>query len=269
MHRESDNPELETAAVRLYLDESGGQDPKTPHAVVGGIFITRQNFLPFEDAWDQMLEDHGIVPPLHMKEFGRPNGRFANMSDCCRHELFLEAAHLIRAHRIGSLSVSLSNEEYRKHIPKAVRGKFSVYGLCFALSAAGADQLANHNRVPGKIPFILDSGNPYADHIRKTHASIRLWQKSGSFLTLGSLTFADDKDFGILQAADVLAWTARRRATEIDLGYSFGPLASLFEKPHTETKWYPSALKQLGEFLAKQIEIEKAKPEGQRFLPKV
>jgi len=260
MHRESDNPELETAAVRLYLDESGGQDPNTPHAVVGGIFITRQKFLAFEDAWDGLLEDHEIVPPLHMKEFGRPHGRFAKMSDCCRREFFLEAAELIREHRIGSLSVSLANKEYAEHIPPEVRNKFSVYAMCFTLAVAGTDQLAIKNRAPGKIPLILDSGNPYADHIRKSHASVRVWQQSGEFTHIGSLTFADDKDFGILQAADLIAWTARRRATRIDLGYSFSPLASLFEPHrHSEAKWEPEALQKLGTFLLEQIAIEKTK----------
>ncbi len=259
MHRDSENPELETAAIRFYLDESGGADPNTPHAVVGGVFITREKFLAFEDEWDGMLDDHKITPPLHMKEFGRPHGRFAAMSDCCRHELFLEAAELIRSHRLSSMSVSLSNEQYCKYIPKEVRKAYSVYGLCFALAASGADILAHKNRAPSKIPFIMDSGNPYAEHVRKTHASIAVWQRSGSFLKLGSLTFADDKDFGILQAADIIAWTARRRATEIELGYGFAPLESLFGSGHAETKWYPTFLEKLGEFLSQQIATEKAK----------
>jgi hypothetical protein len=68
----------------------------------------------------------------------------------------------------------------------------------------------------------------------------------------------------------VVACTARRRATGIDLGYTFGPLPVLFDpKRHTEAQWYPSALWQLGEFLNKQIELEKKKPKGQRFIPKI
>lgn len=258
MHRESDDPELETAAVRLYLDESGGNDPNTPHAVIGGMFITRHNFMPFENAWDQLLEDHEIVPPLHMKEFGRPNGRFAKMSDCCRRDLFIEAADIIKAHRVGTISVSLPNDEYSKYVMKDVRDKFSVYGMCFTLTAVGTNIIAEKNHATDRVPFILDSGNPYAEHVRKAHASIQIFQRAGMFQHIGSLTFANDIDFGILQAADVIAWAARRRATKIELGYAFAPIAALFEEPnrHIEASWKTEWLQKLGAYLAEQMAAE-------------
>jgi hypothetical protein len=257
MHRESDNPELETAAVRLYLDESGGSDPNTPHAVVGGMLITRQKFLRFEDAWNQMLDDHKIIPPLHMKDFGRPHGRFAKMSDCCRHELFLEVQELISSHRVGSISVSLSNADYRKFCPPEVVKVFSVYGMCFVLTAWGTQLIVQHNSYHQKIPIILDSGNPYAEHVRSSHANM---QKL-AFPNIGSLTFADDKDFGILQAADVIAWAARRRASNISFGYGFCPLEIIFADPdrHKEAPWMEKWLKDLGDFLRQSIDEEKRK----------
>ena len=201
MHN-SNAPEKETAAIRLYLDESGGDDPNTPHAVIGGMLIEGSRFETFENEWDAMLDDHGITPPLHMKEFGRPNGRFAKMSDCCRRELFLEAATLIDSHRIGTISASISNKEYQEILKTPIIGNtFSVYGMCFLLAAMITHRLAQVNLYDGKIPFILDSGNPYANHVRSAHASIVEIQRSGKSLHVGSLAFSEDQDFGILQAS--------------------------------------------------------------------
>ena len=102
----SESSHNETAAVRLYMDESGGRDPSTPIAVVGGMLINYSHYLHFEDAWDQLLVEHGIEPPLHMKEFGK-NGRFAGVSRCCRRELFLEVADLINSIKLRVFLQSL------------------------------------------------------------------------------------------------------------------------------------------------------------------
>lgn len=254
MHN-SESPEKETAAIRLYLDESGGDDPGTPHAVVGGVLIKRSKFLVFEDAWDRMLETHGIEPPLHMKEFGRPHGRFSGMSNCCRRELFIEVAELINSHKLFSLAATLSNEQYKSLCPKEARDIFSVYGMCFNLIVMLNDRLASHLEYSDRIPFILDSGNPYADHVRQAHAAIIEAQKT-KFRHLGSLTFEDDRDFGILQAADVVAWGVRRRATNIPLRSPFDPIEKIIdvENNHFEHSWKAEWLGTLGDSLRRLME---------------
>ncbi len=255
MHNSGD-PELETAALRLYLDESGGNDPGTPHAVVGGILIARTRFLAFEDAWDQMLDEHGITSPLHMKEFGRPHGRLAKISDCCRRELFLEVVDLISSYRVGTISASLGNEEYKQRVPAEVIKAFSMYGMCFVLAAFVTQVLAAANSYDGRIPIIMDSGNPYAGHVRESHATIQQIQREvGQFLSIGSLTFDDDMELGILQAADVISWGARRRATNLPLRAGLEPIERIFTDPtrHKEAPWMPAWLTELGENLARKI----------------
>jgi hypothetical protein len=255
MHN-SDNPDLETAAVRLYLDESGGDDPGTPHVVIGGMLINRRRFEQFENAWDAMLENHGIVPPLHMKEFGRPDGRFANMSDCCRRELFLEVADVVNSHKIGSLSASLGNEEYRQYFSQEARTKFNVYGMCFLLAVMMNHQSALQNSYQDKIPFILDSGNPYAHHVRSSHATIVQMQREGAYLHMGSLTFAEDDDFGILQAADVIAWGARRRITNIPFGFAFEPISRIVTPSdhHADGSWKSEWLKEVWDSILHRLD---------------
>jgi hypothetical protein len=255
----SDDPELTTAALRLYLDESGGNDPNTPDAVVGGMLIEGRRFIDFENAWDRMLAVHGMKPPLHMKEFGQ-HGRFGDLSQPERRKLFEDAARLISTYRVGSISASLSNDEYRTKLPSEVRKVFSVYGMCFLLSVFGTQVLAEGNSHTGKIPIIMDSGNPYAGHVRESHASIQQIQReAGHFLNIGALAFDDDEHFGILQAADMISWGARRRASNVSFSGGFAPIESIFadRTRHAEARWMPKWLTELGEHLNDAIAKQK------------
>jgi hypothetical protein len=236
-HQRSGSASHDIPAVRLYLDESGGEDPGTPHAVVGGVLIRYSFLLHFEEEWDRMLETHGITPPIHMREFGT-HGRFAGMSPCCRRELFLETADLISSHKIASIAATLSNEEYKANVDEKVRKEFSVYGMCFILAAVMNHKLAASKSYGKRIAFILDTGNPHKDHIVKAHATMLEWQKE-SFLNAGGLYFEDDRDLGILQAADIVAWGARRRRTRKPFGYSFEPINGILKRQegHGEADW--------------------------------
>jgi hypothetical protein len=256
MHRDRDDPNSETAALRLYMDESGGDDPNTPHAVIGGMLIFRRAFLLFEEEWDRMLVDHGIPEGIHMKEFGRPHGRLAKMSDCCRRELFIEVCYLIQKYRAVTLAATLSNEEYKANIPKAARDKYSVYAMCFDLTVIMNHKLAEANNYQDPIPFILDSGNPYKHHIVQAHGFMQKRFQKFHFVHLGSLTFDDDRALGILQAADVIAWGTRRRVSGIAFGPGFAPIEKLLtsdESHHTEIPWKTEWLREFGTSLAKII----------------
>ncbi len=253
--RRAVNPELDTAALRLYMDESGSSDPGTPHAVIGGIFISRKRFHQFEAEWSSMLDFYKIAPPLHMKEFGRPDGSLASVPDSRRRSLLTEAVSLIRRHRTGSISVSLSNSDYRRFCPQEAVKRFSVYGMCFVLAAFGTHVLAEKNSYQERIPMILDNGNPYTNHVRESHATMQEIQRAGEFLHVGPLLFEDDENINALQAADLIAWGARRRATGVPFGRAFQPIGGVFSDSarHTEAEWRTDWVRELGAHLARQL----------------
>ena len=226
MHNSEDRNRW-TAAMRLYLDESGGKDPNTPHAVVGGLLIRLAEFQPFENAWDSLLKEFSIEPPLHMKEFGRPNGRFAKLSNCCRRDLFHGVAELINTYPQLAMSASIKNQDVELAISREFADKFSVYGVCFLSVAYLNHCLAVHSNYHEPIPFFLDTGNPHKHRVVEMHDIIVRVQRQGIFLHVGALTFDDDANFGTLQAADVIAWLERRRASNIPLDYGFSPLQGI------------------------------------------
>jgi hypothetical protein len=252
----SESSENETAAVRLYLDESGSNDPNTPQAIVAGIVINYSHFLAFEDLWDKMLVKHGITPPLHMKDFSK-NRRFGAMSPHCRRELFCEVAGLIHSHTIASLEASVTNLEYEEFFPKEAREKMGVYGSCFNLAVVMNHKLAE-GRTNERIPFILDAGNPYADHVRGAHKGILKYQREVSFLHAGGLYFDDDALFGVLQAADVIAWGSRRRASGLRFPPGYEPILEIFSSGHNEASWTPELLQMVGGNIMRLLDEEKA-----------
>lgn len=258
MHK-SNGPENETVAVRLYLDESGTDDPTTPQAVIGGILIKYSNFLHFEDCWDRMLDEFGIEPPLHMREF-TPHGRFANIPVADRRRLFTEVAELIDSHKIASLAATLANREYEM-VAQEIRDQFSVYAMCFNLIVVMNHKLAEDNRYSGRIPFILDSGNPYAEHVRQAHAAVMSFQREGHFLNAGGLLFDDDTNLGVLQAADLIAWGVRRSKSNKPFPIGFEPIPQLFDRGHNEASWTPELLKEVEGRLLRQLADKRANPE--------
>jgi hypothetical protein len=181
MHNSYD-PDNELVAVRLYLDESDDQT----HAVLGGMLINHSFFAHFEEAWEQMLEAHNIQPPLHMKEFGRPHKRFAQMDDCCRHNLFLEVVDLINFHKILSIDTVLGIDEYNECLSERVSKKFSLYAMCFVMTVAMNKRIAETKNYQKEIAFILDSGNSKKGHVVEAHREITKIHKT-EFMNLGPL----------------------------------------------------------------------------------
>lgn len=263
MHRDSDSPDTETAALRLYLDESGGEDPGTPHSVIGGMLIYKPAVQLFEEEWDRMLVNHGIPDGIHMKEFGRPHGRLAYISDCCRRELFIEACYLIRKYRAMSVATSLSNQEYRASVPEAAQNMYSVYAMGFSLMVMLNHKLCEFNKHVEPIPIIMDSGNPKRGQVTQIHGWMHERFQKHHYLHLGSLTFGDDKVWGILQAADVIAWGTRRKSSNVPFGDSFGPVNDLLSDAphHAHQDWKQSWLIEFGTELERSIQELRGMPD--------
>ncbi|HEY6375189.1 MAG TPA: DUF3800 domain-containing protein [Edaphobacter sp.] len=124
--------------------------------------------------------------------------------------------------------------------------------MCFILAAYLNHLLADANSYSGCIPLILDTGNSHKRHVVESHAwMIETQKKFGQYFHVGSLTFEDDKKIGILQAADVIAWSARRRLTGFEISGCYAPLNKIFDEHHVEEAWNSESLAHFGDRLAK------------------
>jgi len=244
MHK-VDTPQTETAAVRIYLDESGTADPNTPQAVVGGLIINSSHYFPFEDAWGKMLNKHGIPAPLHMNEFGK-HGKCAGISVSARENLFRDVTGLINGHKICSITAAVTNSEFEA-LAEPMRKVTSVYAMCFTLAVMMNHKIAVADKYPHPVSFILDKGNRYMEHITKAYQAANQLQSEGEFLHLGDLAFSDDAVLGVLQAADVIAWGSRRLASGRQLLRGMEPIGEILisENAHYNSSWNAGWLKEL------------------------
>jgi hypothetical protein len=214
--------------VTCYLDESA-TDGNTPTAVVGGVLLNSSGVASLDKHWGSMLDEFALRPALHMKDFGL-HGRFASMSSQKKHTLFARAVEIIVEHRIYTLSATLDHDDYRNTFSEGTRFEHSAYELCFIATALGNGKAAEYYRYELPIAYIVDAGNPYAEHVVRAHQEMEKLSRESDFpRNVGSLTFGDDEKISALQAADIICWSARRRATSSKFPQGLTLLETLFD----------------------------------------
>jgi Protein of unknown function (DUF3800) len=218
--------------IVCYLDESGTHG-SSPTAVVGGLLLQADGFFWLDVAWQKALEQHGIEPPLHMKEFV-PNGEFKDIRHDARRSLFSDLVKIINEHKINSIAATLDSAQYTRHFSQVFsRGEASMYGFCFLLLAVAQGKYAEAGNHKDRIPFVLDSGNEYRRHVVEIHSFLRDNPLPRRLLSVGGLEFDEDQKVRALQAADLVAWSARRRITGA-FNNGFEPLVGIFDDRHIE-----------------------------------
>jgi hypothetical protein len=100
----------------------------------------------------------------------------------------------------------------------------------------GAHGIAQANKYDKRIAYLVDSGNPYAENVFFAHQELVQVQTPEKYLNLGSLSFDLDDDVTALQAADVICWAVRRRATGFPFAAGFEPIEAILEtKGHNQS----------------------------------
>lgn len=240
MHH-SDDPERLTLAVCCYLDESG-IDQHNPHAVVAGIVLRQERWIRFDSDWNDILAKFKIDGPIHMKEFGK-HGRHGHLDYPTRSELFTELAYVINRYKIHSVAVTLDHEQYNKKLCDKKKKEVSLYALCFMLCAHQCFAMAQFNHYYGRMAFLIEEGNEFAEHVRRAHAGMIQMRKEGRiYISDGSLTF-EPKELSPLQAADIIAWGVRRKISNIMIIKGMEPINKIFEDKHIQNQYTEDLLK--------------------------
>lgn len=222
MHNTND-PYKYAYAFGCYLDESGTDD-LSPYAIVAGLLLNRHNFISLGKLWNKLLQDMRIKHPIHMKDFGRPNGKLGYLTDNERYYLFINIAGIINSHKIYSIAGVIDQKQYRDILQLNKRKEMSPYGLCFVLCAHANHIEARNNNRKHDIAYLMSEVSEHKGQILKSHALMKRTQEDGSMpLHMGRITFEYPKYVPALQAADVIAWGVNRRLRNLpfDQGYDF------------------------------------------------
>src|ERR1700728_4200211 len=105
-------------------------------------------------------------------------------------------------------------------------------------------------KYPFELPYILDDGNAYGAQVERAHK--HLAEECQPAIPLGSLDFGSDATSRHLQAADVVAWTVRRKRAEDPFRDYLEPLETIFTKNHVYVRFNPEWMAEISEQMKKQ-----------------
>jgi len=206
-----------------------------------------------------MLAEHKL-DFLHLKEF-QSHGRHSSVSVEKKRAVFHDVAIILQQYRLHTVSAVLRPEQYKTHFGHLFSEKqVSLYTMCFLMMAVMNNRLAENADHKRQIPFVMDDGNPYARQVQYLHTHMR--RHSMAMLpNLGGLSFGDDRRIIPLQAADAIAWAARRKLTTEKFPEGFEPLANVIDADHIDNGYDDELLTTIATALRNRITEASQPPE--------
>lgn len=205
-----------TMALAAYLDESGTDkgSGSLKVATLAGYVLAPVGLRVLESDWERVLEIHEI-PYVHMSEFA-PNGKFHYFSPTEKQALFKDLAEVIRQNVQLGISVTVDVGRFRRFISENTDALVSPYLLLFSMFVRHVTDWLTCYHPHERISFVLDRGNRYRFQIDKFYNDAKDYEMAASRPhRLGTLTFADDREYCVLQAAGMLAYESRREAERL------------------------------------------------------
>jgi hypothetical protein len=220
-----------------YLDDSGISHD-SQYAIVGGPVFLQDDFFSFHYEWSRLLARHGVTPPIHMREFGRPHGRLAYLSDEQRRDLFQDLVYLINKRKAWSITVEIDHLEFQQFFPPTkLRKLFGVAPLAFIWCMVlnnGIVKLYAADRV-SKVAYVVAKSDLNTAML-ECHTFIQSYEENADREFTGTIAFDEPAYVNPLQAADMVAWANRRKAAGGEFDCGFEPLELLTRTVESEVK---------------------------------
>ena len=242
--------------VTCYLDESAvNRGSSSPVAVVAGLLLDHEHLLWMDLAWSKAIEKH--LPGrlfIHMKDFGC-DGELSDLDPDVRSALFKDLVKIIRGHKFVSIEATLSHAQYQAHFSFLNKKENrSIHGVCFMATAVYIRKWSVAHGCAYDIPYMLDDGCPDRKDIDETHAyMVNEFSKRYDDLSFGALAWGDDEKIPALQAADVIAWTVRRKKSGDRFLAGFEPLEELFDEHHLEQHFEETWMEEIASSLKAKL----------------
>src|SRR5271155_5818064 len=229
MHH-SDDPRRLSLAVTCYCDDSGSHDESLV-AVVGATLMNKPRFIEFNQDWEKILKEFRIKG-IHMREFGRPHGRYCTMPDEMKKALFTSVAKTINLKKDYSISVAVPQWNYATLMTVPVcKELMGPYAMAFFVLALINQTCSLQRGYNNRIAYLVDKGNDrHHEQLQGAHSvMLHLEKEQNQRLTGVMAADLDDNNFA-LQAADVVAWSYHRRLESGVLEDPFSPLLAIFRE---------------------------------------
>ncbi len=181
---------------------------------------------------------HRVAPPLHMREFVRPYGRLAYLSDEQRRDLFQDLVYLINKRKAWSMTVEIDHLEFQQFFPQGkFRKLFGVAPLAFIWCMVLNNGIINLHLLDqvAKVAYVVAKSD-FNAAMFECHAFIKSYERNADREFTGAIQFDDPAAANQLQAADMVAWANRRKVAGDLFGGGFEPLELLTRTVESETK---------------------------------
>lgn len=216
--------------VRFYGDESGihdphGNEPGSEVAAIGGYIATKREWKRFERRWDTALREYK-VPEFHMSEFNRkrqkPKSPYFGWSDTKRKRFLRLLIKIARDNTTAAYASMLQTKAWDTILDNETKLGFpqnNPWHTCFQNFFAKfpyflkemVDPMITRYAPPEKVAFVFHQHEIFGPAAEIGYAIVRKALDHGG--RLGTIAFGPVVDYPPLQAADLLAFYARRRFT--------------------------------------------------------
>lgn len=213
-----------------YFDES--EDQAT--LAIAGFLGPTHHWASFEDAWASIVREYGM-PEFHMSDSENRRGFWESWLDPARRravqQRFIDLVARSRLPSPAGYVVGIDLEAYERIVPP-LRDRPPQYRKpwVFAfehlidrmLEAQRMSNAATHEQQ--LMDVVFDEKDEFRGRAKEMVSSILV----DSVYPLGTLRFEDSKKYPGLQAADLLAYEARRALTEVIKGSPPKPVRDQF-----------------------------------------
>lgn len=198
--------------LQCYADDSIGGTARK-ELVVAGYIQTVEAWEKFAEEWDAVLRADPPIAYLKMKEALPRGGQFKGFSEGARNRKIFALADVIERHAPWSLHVRVSVSQFRKRIrPVAPYPLHTHYFLTFFALVMGVANIHDQMGVSDRCKLIFDTQEGLPARVLPIFEEMFQEAPKGFRERIeGVPSFEDDKKFTPLQAADMLAWSIRRK----------------------------------------------------------
>jgi len=174
-----------------------------------------------------------------MREFARPDGRLAYLTADERQALFSDLVAVINKHKVYSVSASITEEEFRAFFPSdRLKGVIGAASLAFAYCLTANCNVWDINNLETSLAYLV-SQSKESSQLEEMHRLFSRWEEERKTSYIGSITFDSHKRVYALQAADMIAWSNRRKILGQTFDSGFQPLDRLTRTVAGEKRHYP------------------------------
>jgi hypothetical protein len=199
--------------LTAHCDESGTH-AGSPVSVLAGFVGSTEDWISFDREWAKVLKKHGVTH-VRAKQLWHRQGPFKGWTQARAGRLWADLMYVLQENKhIFASKTVLLDEDYKLFYVSdgpARRERLDTrYALCLRALLHFHPVFHRERFTRGSMNFVLEDGHRNAGDALRVVKELRddpslPWRDA-----IGTLTFAPKKQFGALQAADMLAYWAYR-----------------------------------------------------------